>query len=188
MRHGTCFHRRLATRHAGAAPHSAVAELGVVRRHFALSMIRVVLLLLFVTAPLVSHAQTAVSATQNGRPITIVPDVARRLEHLATAVLVSSDYEAPSTIANKARWTAALRGSHVSLTFTEPRTFSFSFSTTGPATEQVVSADQILIPASPEHGPDYILVRFHDRIRAFAKFSGDADRAFRREIPSTPNQ
>jgi len=32
VRHGTCFHRRLSTHHAGAAPHSAVAELGVVRR------------------------------------------------------------------------------------------------------------------------------------------------------------
>ena len=32
MRHGTCFRRRLSTRHAGAAPHSAVAELEVVRR------------------------------------------------------------------------------------------------------------------------------------------------------------
>ena len=31
MRHGTCFRRRLSARHAGAAPHSAVAELGVVR-------------------------------------------------------------------------------------------------------------------------------------------------------------
>ena len=34
MRHGTCFHRRLSTHHAGAAPHSAVAELGVVRRRY----------------------------------------------------------------------------------------------------------------------------------------------------------
>jgi hypothetical protein len=25
VRHGTCFHRRLSARHAGAAPHSAVA-------------------------------------------------------------------------------------------------------------------------------------------------------------------
>ena len=32
MRHGTCFHRRLSAHQAGAAPHSAVAELGVVRR------------------------------------------------------------------------------------------------------------------------------------------------------------
>ena len=32
MRHGTCFHRRLSAHHAGAAPHSAVAEFGVVRR------------------------------------------------------------------------------------------------------------------------------------------------------------
>ena len=31
MRHGTCFRRRFAAHHAGAAPHSAVAELGVVR-------------------------------------------------------------------------------------------------------------------------------------------------------------
>jgi len=32
VRHGTCFRRRLSTHHAGAAPHSAVAELGVVSR------------------------------------------------------------------------------------------------------------------------------------------------------------
>ena len=32
MRHGTCFRRRLSAHRAGAAPHSAVAELGVVRR------------------------------------------------------------------------------------------------------------------------------------------------------------
>jgi hypothetical protein len=30
-RHGTCFHRRLSAHRAGAAPHSAFAELGVVR-------------------------------------------------------------------------------------------------------------------------------------------------------------
>jgi len=35
VRHGTCFHRRLSTHHAGAAPHSAVAELGVVSRCYA---------------------------------------------------------------------------------------------------------------------------------------------------------
>ena len=38
MRHGTCFRRRLSARHAGAAPHSAVAELGVVRRRYALTL------------------------------------------------------------------------------------------------------------------------------------------------------
>ena len=32
VRHGTCFHRRHSAHRAGAAPHSAVAELGVVRR------------------------------------------------------------------------------------------------------------------------------------------------------------
>ena len=32
VRHGTCFHRRFSAHHAGAAPHSAVAELGAVRR------------------------------------------------------------------------------------------------------------------------------------------------------------
>src|SRR4051794_30339878 len=32
MRHGTCFRRRVDTHHAGAAPHSAVAEVGLVRR------------------------------------------------------------------------------------------------------------------------------------------------------------
>ena len=40
MRHGTCFRRRLSTHHAGAAPHSAVAELGVVRRRYALCVQR----------------------------------------------------------------------------------------------------------------------------------------------------
>ena len=35
MRHGTCFRRRLSAHHAGAAPLSAVAELGVVRRRYA---------------------------------------------------------------------------------------------------------------------------------------------------------
>ena len=38
MRHGTCFRRRLSAHHAGAAPHSAVAELGVVRRLLASAM------------------------------------------------------------------------------------------------------------------------------------------------------
>jgi hypothetical protein len=33
VRHGTCFRRRLSTHRAGAAPHSAVAELGVVLVH-----------------------------------------------------------------------------------------------------------------------------------------------------------
>jgi len=33
VRHGTCFRRRLSAHHAGAAPRSAVAELGFVRRH-----------------------------------------------------------------------------------------------------------------------------------------------------------
>ena len=32
VRHGTCFHRRLSAHHAGAAPATPVAELGVVRR------------------------------------------------------------------------------------------------------------------------------------------------------------
>jgi hypothetical protein len=36
VRHGTCFRRRLSAHHAGAAPPSAVAELGVVRRFLAL--------------------------------------------------------------------------------------------------------------------------------------------------------
>ena len=46
MRHGTCFHRRLSTRHAGAAPHSAVAELEVVRRLSAFRMKRILQLLI----------------------------------------------------------------------------------------------------------------------------------------------
>jgi len=38
VRHGTCFRHRLSTHHAGAAPHSAVAELEVVRRRYAHTM------------------------------------------------------------------------------------------------------------------------------------------------------
>ncbi|MCX6980363.1 MAG: hypothetical protein NTV08_06375 [Verrucomicrobia bacterium] len=37
VRHGTCFRRRLSAHRAGAAPHSAVAELGVVRRFTAMT-------------------------------------------------------------------------------------------------------------------------------------------------------
>jgi len=35
VRHGTCYRRHLSARHAGAAPHSAAAELEVVRRSYA---------------------------------------------------------------------------------------------------------------------------------------------------------
>lgn len=122
-------------------------------------------------------------ATRDGQAITISPEAAQRLEQLAAALLVSSTYEAPSTIATEERWSAALRASHVSITFSEPRTFTFAYSP-----PQLVSAQQILIPTPADHAPDYILVRFHDRIRAFAKFSCEADTAFRRAIPSAKTQ
>jgi hypothetical protein len=48
VRHGTCFHRRLSTRRAGVVPHSAVAELGVVRRRSRLVK-TIVAALLFLT-------------------------------------------------------------------------------------------------------------------------------------------
>ena len=59
VRHGTCFRRRLSAHHAGAAPHSAVAELGVVRRRSPVLTMKALLhsltyLLLFALAPLIA--------------------------------------------------------------------------------------------------------------------------------------
>ena len=54
MRHGTCFRRRLSARRAGAAPHSAVAELGVVRRRYALTGIYIMKIHLFLLALLLT--------------------------------------------------------------------------------------------------------------------------------------
>ena len=54
--HGTCFHRRLSARHAGAAPHSAVAELGVVRRSSRHAR----------TQPYMTNSETNVTSYLNG--------------------------------------------------------------------------------------------------------------------------
>ena len=58
MRHGTCFRRRLAARHAGAAPHSAVAELGVVRRCYPLTMKPATIISLLLCGALLGVAST----------------------------------------------------------------------------------------------------------------------------------
>ena len=66
MRHGTCFRRRLSARHAGAAPHSAVAELGVVRRHYVFSVNRAIIFSLVVsTLPLFAAGCSSFQQTRD---------------------------------------------------------------------------------------------------------------------------
>ena len=64
MRHGTCFRRRLSARRAGAAPHSAVAELGVVRRFCAHSFNETLMSSRLFATSLISCLLCACAATQ----------------------------------------------------------------------------------------------------------------------------
>ena len=66
MRHGTCFRRRLATHRAGAAPHSAVAELGVVRRIRYMSSQRFFLAVALVSLVLPGCVTSELSAANPG--------------------------------------------------------------------------------------------------------------------------
>jgi hypothetical protein len=59
----------------------------------------------------------------------------------------------------------------------------------GPATVQTVAADEILVRISREDLPDYILVRFHGQVRAFAKFHAyDACVALQKMLPARFSQ
>jgi hypothetical protein len=124
----------------------------------------------FFAAFLISRGETVASGTQDSRPLSISGSNTQRIEKLAAALLISSDYEASHRIATEARWKQVLVASHIHIVFSEPRTFSFEFSKSGRARVQEVIAEEILIPISHENSPDYILVRFHDRVRAFAMY------------------
>ena len=83
MRHGTCFRRRLSARRAGAAPHSAVAELGVVRRRYPHSMNGRLIPLLFV-------ALLALPAASNAAE-TLPPDIIAAFRSATRVLLYSLD-------------------------------------------------------------------------------------------------
>jgi hypothetical protein len=124
----------------------------------------------FLAAAISCCGETGVSAVQDGHALSIDGSTAEKMEKLAGALLVSCNYEAPSEIATAERWQQALLASHVHITFSEPATFTFRFSTLGVAKEQKVSVAEILLPISSRRSPDYVLVWWHDRVRAFAKY------------------
>jgi hypothetical protein len=146
-------------------------------------MKRVVYLFIFISAAIYCHGESTISGFQNGHSWSAESQNAKNIEKLATDLLISSDYEAPEHIATKIRWQQALGESHITIAFSKPLKFTFRFSTTGPARLQSVSLQEILIPISHEHSPDYIFVRFHDHIRAFAKFNCDAFTTLRKALP-----
>jgi hypothetical protein len=113
----------------------------------------------------VAHAETAVSVTHE-----VNGSIAVDIEQHIVALLISCDYEAPSDVATEALWNAALQGSNARTIFSEPRKFSFVFSTNGTAKKQEVAVKEILIPVSAQRGPDYILILCDNKIRAFAKY------------------
>ncbi len=101
-------------------------------------------------------------------------------QRLAIALLTSSTYEAPPEIATPERWDEALRRSHLRVTFAEPRSVSFRFSTIGPPkSRRRFPVEELLIPLAPA---DYALVRSHGRVRAFAKFSCESLTALRHAL------
>ena len=123
----------------------------------------VVLALLIAVVP--ARAETTVSVTQEVRDTTIA-----EIEKQVVALLVTCDYEAPYDIATETRWKSVLEGPNVHLTFSEARKLSFTFSTTGPASLQDVTVKEILLPISAQQSPEYILILFENRVRAFAKY------------------
>ena len=172
-----------------SAPANSPAAQYYVRHQTTHSMKLIAFFFTFFAASLFCRGETTISGTQEGRALSVSSNQAQQIEKLATALLVSSDYEAArSDITTEARWQQTLGASHIHIVFSELRKFSFQFSTTGPATVQTVSADEVLIPISREHSPDYVFVRFHGHVRAFAKFSCDACTALQKILSPRSHQ
>ena len=143
----------------------------------------------FFALSLCCFGDTTVSGTQDGRALDVSGEQAPRIEKFATALLVSCGYEAPASMATEDRWKQGLKASHIHLVFSEPRKFSFRFSTTGPSKVQEVTVEEVLIPISLESAPDYVLVRSHDHIRAFAKYDDrEAIDGLRKMLPPQPER
>jgi hypothetical protein len=57
------------------------------------------------------------------------------------------------------------------LVFHQPEFVRMKFSTKGPTAWRTVAIDELIIAASGESGPAYVLVKANSRVRAFSKYS-----------------
>lgn len=115
-------------------------------------------------------AEVHVVAFQEQQTLVAPQEVTERISDLALAFLQSSDYEATAGSANDTAWSGAQRGPHVRVSFATPRVVRFRFSTLGPAREQEVEVQDLLIPMSLKRFPMYLYVRSKGSIRAFGKY------------------
>ena len=137
----------------------------------------VVLILVVIAAGVAAADTVAVLVFQDGRPNALAVDDQEKVGRLAVEMLASASYEASSAVAEQAWLDARLRP-HLYVTFTPPRAVRFSFSTTGPATEQDVQVVEMMVSIVGEW-PEYVLVREQGRTRAFAKYGPREAQALR---------
>ena len=137
----------------------------------------VVLVLVVIAAGVAAADTVAVLVFQDGRPNALAVDDQEKVGRLAVEMLASASYEASSAVAEQAWLDARLRP-HLYVTFTPPRAVRFSFSTTGPATEQDVQVVEMMVSIVGEW-PEYVLVREQGRTRAFAKYGPREAQALR---------
>ncbi len=112
-----------------------------------------------------------VTAFQEGKRVELVSEARDRIVALSIELLRTASYEADASVASDERFKQAEQASHVRLDFASPRSVTFTFSTTGPASEKTVEITEMVIPISVSRFPDYIFVREQGRIRAFAKYA-----------------
>ena len=115
-------------------------------------------------------AEMHVVAFQDQQTLVAPQELTEQISDLALKYLQSSDYEATARYANDTAWSAAQRGPHIRISFPEPRFVRFTFSTIGPAKDQEVEVQDLLIPMSLKRFPMYLYVRSNGRIRAFGKY------------------
>ena len=136
------------------------------------------LALVVVAAACVAAADTvAVLVFQDGRLNALALEDQEKVGRLAVEMLASASYEASSAVAEQA-WLDTRLQPHLYVTFTPPRAVRFPFSTTGPATEQEVQVDEMMMRFGAMW-PQQILVREQGRTRAFAKYGQREAQALR---------
>lgn len=139
------------------------------------SMKAVALLILCTVAAPAALAQdpdsVRVSLVVDGQAVVLTAEEESTFTALAMEGLRSSTYEADTSIATMATWSAAARGSRLQVTFVVPQPVAFRFGTAGPPLLQTLPVQELVLPVSRgARPPDYILIRSQGRIRAFAKF------------------
>jgi hypothetical protein len=116
----------------------------------------------------VEDAGTTGTVKLGGRKLTFTRGSITEYEGLVIALLGSCTVENGASIATKERWDKAMKGDHLHIHFTKPRTFVAG----GPHSANV-DAVEILVPISPTKSPDHIFVRDWKGFRAFAKYQPD---------------